>query len=131
MSLNPIHKTRRAITALICSAIVILTIITNPNSYQKKAETTSYQNQTDGKNQNNKIIDDKSGIDSRQNSTDNHNDEQNNEQESDKKTAELKPLAKEILAKLEVKGRAISPEHMGQLPAAWMENSRQFSPRRC
>lgn len=106
MSLNPIHKTRRAITALICSAIVILTIIANPNSYQKKAETTSYPNQTDGKNQNTKITDDKDDIDSGQNSTNNHNYTQNNEHESDKKTTELKPLAKEILAKLEVKGRA-------------------------
>lgn len=96
MSLNSIHKTRRAITALICSAIVILTIVANPNSYQKKAETTSYPNQADGKNQNYKTIDDKADV----------NSEQNNEQGSDKKTTELKPLAKEILAKLEVKGRA-------------------------
>lgn len=76
MSLNSIHKTRRAVTALIGSAIVILTIILNPNAYQKKAETVA---QTDKTTQ----------VDEGQKSVE-------------------KPLAiaKELLEKLEVKGRA-------------------------
>ena len=46
MSLNSIHKTRRAVTALIGSVIVILTIILNPNAYQKKAETVAQTDKT-------------------------------------------------------------------------------------
>ena len=41
MSLKTIHKTRRAITALILSGAVILTIIANPNAWQKKAESSA------------------------------------------------------------------------------------------
>ena len=37
MSFKTIHKTRRAITALILSGAVILTIIVNPNAWQKKS----------------------------------------------------------------------------------------------
>lgn len=74
MSLSTIHKTRRAATALICSAIIILTIVLNPNAYQKKAETITQKDQTLQTGGEPKSIE--------------------------------KPFAKEILEKLEVKGRA-------------------------
>lgn len=41
MSFKTIHKTRRAITALILSGAVILTIVANPNAWQKKAESSA------------------------------------------------------------------------------------------
>ena len=81
MSLNPIHKTRRAITALICSAIVILTIIANPNAWQKKAESSAKEVTSADL-----VEKGASG--------------------SGEQRAEGVPLATELLSKLEIKGRA-------------------------
>ena len=81
MSLKTIHKTRRAITALILSGAVILTIIANPNAYQKKAESSAKEVKSAGSVEKGIIG-------------------------SGEQRAEGVPLATELLAKLEVKGRA-------------------------
>ena len=81
MSLKTIHKTRRAITALILSGAVILTIIANPNAWQKKAESSAKEVTSAGS-----VEKDVVG--------------------SGEQRAEGVPLATELLAKLEVKGRA-------------------------
>ena len=78
MSLNTIHKKRRAITALICSGLVALTVLANPNNYQNKIQPESVS----------------AGA----------SETANEVTASD--TAENTPLASEVLAKLEVKGRA-------------------------
>lgn len=78
MSLNTIHKKRRAITALICSGLVALTVLANPNNYQNKIQPESVS----------------AGA----------SETANEITASD--TAENTPLASEVLAKLEVKGRA-------------------------
>ena len=103
MNLKTVYKTRRAITALILSGIVILTIIANPNSYQKKAESSAKENINSGlhnSNDNGKIV-----------QGNNQNNETNNSGEDGNKNnpseqAERTPLATELLSKLEVKGRA-------------------------
>ena len=81
MSLKTIHKTRRAITALILSGAVILTIIVNPNAWQKKAESNAKEVTSAGSVEKDVIG-------------------------SGEQRAEGVPLATELLAKLEVKGRA-------------------------
>lgn len=78
MSLNTIHKKRRAITALICSGLVALTVLANPNNYQNKMQPESVSAGTS---------------------------EAANEVKNSDAT-ENTPLASEVLAKLEVKGRA-------------------------
>ena len=78
MSLNTIHKKRRAITALICSGLVALTVLANPNNYQNKILPESVS----------------AGASEAANEVKNSD------------TAENSPLASEVLAKLEVKGRA-------------------------
>lgn len=78
MSLNTIHKKRRAITALICSGLVALTVLANPNNYQNKIQPESVS----------------AGASEAANEVKNSD------------TAENSPLASEVLAKLEVKGRA-------------------------
>jgi extracellular deoxyribonuclease len=78
MSLNTIHKKRRAITALICSGLVALTVLANPNNYQNKIQPESVS----------------AGASETANEVKNSD------------TAENTPLASEVLAKLEVKGRA-------------------------
>lgn len=78
MSLNTIHKKRRAIAALICSGLVALTVLANPNNYQNKMQSESVS----------------AGA----------SETANEVTASD--TAENTPLASEVLAKLEVKGRA-------------------------
>ena len=78
MSLNTIHKKRRAITALICSGLVALTVLANPNNYQNKIQPGSVSARA--------------------------SEAANEAKNSD--TAENTPLASEVLAKLEVKGRA-------------------------
>ena len=81
MSFKTIHKTRRVITALILSGAVILTIIANPNSWQKKAESSAKEVTNAGSVEKGVIG-------------------------SGKQRAEGVPLATELLSKLEVKGRA-------------------------
>lgn len=78
MSLNTIHKKRRAITALICSGLVALTVLANPNNYQNKMQPESVS----------------------AGASESANEVKNSD------TAENTPLASEVLAKLEVKGRA-------------------------
>ena len=78
MRLNTIHKKRRAITALICSGLVALTVLANPNNYQNKMQPESVSAGTS---------------------------EAANEVKNSDAT-ENTPLASEVLAKLEVKGRA-------------------------
>lgn len=78
MSLNTIHKKRRAITALICSGLVALTVLANPNNYQNKIQPESVS----------------AGASETTNEVTASN------------TGENAPLASEVLAKLEVKGRA-------------------------
>lgn len=78
MSLNTIHKKRRAITALICSGLVALTVLANPNNYQNKIQPESVSAGAS------ETVIEKTNSD----------------------TAENTPLASEVLAKLEVKGRA-------------------------
>ncbi len=78
MSLNTIHKKRRAITALICSGLVALTVLANPNNYQNKMQPESVSAGASETATEVKTSD----------------------------TAENTPLASEVLAKLEVKGRA-------------------------
>ena len=78
MSLNTIHKKRRAITALICSGLVALTVLANPNNYQNKIQPESVS----------------AGASETANEV------------TTSDTAENTPLASEVLAKLEVKGRA-------------------------
>lgn len=78
MSLNTIHKKRRAITALICSGLVALTVLANPNNYQNKIQPESVS----------------AGASETANEVTASN------------TGENAPLASEVLAKLEVKGRA-------------------------
>ena len=81
MSFKTIHKTRRAITALILSGAVILTIIASPSAWQKKAESSAKEIKSAGSVE--------KGIVG-----------------SGEQRAEGVPLAAELLAKLEVKGRA-------------------------
>ena len=81
MSFKTIHKTRRAITALILSGAVILTIIASPSAWQKKAESSAKEVTSAGSAENGVIG-------------------------SGEQRAEGVPLATELLAKLEVKGRA-------------------------
>ena len=81
MSFKTIHKTRRAIAALILSGAVILTIIANPNAWQKKAESSAKEVTSAGS-----VEKDVVG--------------------SGEQRAEGVSLATELLAKLEVKGRA-------------------------
>lgn len=78
MSLNTIHKKRRAITALICSGLVALTVLANPNNYQNKIQPESVSAGAS------ETVIEKTNSDA----------------------AENTPLASEVLAKLEVKGRA-------------------------
>ena len=78
MSLNTIHKKRRAITALICSGLVALTVLANPNNYQNKIQSESVSAGAS------ETVIEKTNSDA----------------------AENTPLASEVLAKLEVKGRA-------------------------
>ena len=78
MSLNTIHKKRRAITALICSGLVALTVLANPNNYQNKIQPESVSAGAS------ETVNEKTNSDA----------------------AENTPLASEVLAKLEVKGRA-------------------------
>lgn len=78
MSLNTIHKKRRAITALICSGLVALTVLANPNNYQNKMQPESVS----------------------AGASESANEVKNSD------TAENTPLASEVLVKLEVKGRA-------------------------
>lgn len=84
MSLNTIHKKRRAITALICSGLVALTVLANPNNYQNKIQPESVSAGAS------ETVIEKTNSDAAENSD----------------TAENTPLASDILAKLEVKGRA-------------------------
>ena len=84
MSLNTIHKKRRAITALICSGLVALTVLANPNNYQNKIQPESVSAGAS------ETVIEKTNSDAAENSD----------------TAENTPLASEVLAKLEVKGRA-------------------------
>lgn len=84
MSLNTIHKKRRAITALICSGLVTLTVLANPNNYQNKIQPESVSAGAS------ETVNEKTNSDAAENSD----------------TAENTPLASEVLAKLEVKGRA-------------------------
>ena len=110
MSLNTIHKKRRAITALVCTGLVILTVIANPNNYQNKAQTKSAAAETK------EIAADTLPL---KNETDNEKtnegDSQNNNLQENiissggvqnNNVPEANPLVNEILAKLEVKGRA-------------------------
>ena len=78
MSLNTIHKKRRAITALICSGLVALTVLANPNNSQNKIQPESVSAGAS------ETVNEKTNSDA----------------------AENTPLASEVLAKLEVKGRA-------------------------
>ena len=78
MSLNTIHKKRRAITALVCTGLVALTVLANPNNYQNKMQPESVS----------------------AGASETANEVTTND------TAKNTPLASEVLAKLEVKGRA-------------------------
>lgn len=78
MSLKTIHKKRRAITALICSGLVALTVLANPNNYQNKMQPESVS----------------AGASETANEV------------TTSDTGENAPLASEVLAKLGVKGRA-------------------------
>ena len=110
MSLNTIHKKRRAITALICSGLVALTVLANPNNYQNKAQTKSVTAETK------EIATDTSPSENAADGgkTNGGNSQKNNLQENitssggtpNNNTHKTNPLASEILAKLEVKGRA-------------------------
>ena len=81
MSFRTIHKTRRAITALILSGAVILTIVANPNAWQKKAESSAKE-------------------------VTSANSVEKGASSSGEQQAEGVPLATELLSKLEIKGRA-------------------------
>ena len=81
MSFRTIHKTRRAITALILSGAVILTIVANPNALQKKAESSAKE-------------------------VTSANSVEKGASSSGEQQAEGVPLATELLSKLETKGRA-------------------------
>lgn len=110
MSLNTIHKKRRAITALICSGLVALTVLANPNNYQNKAQTKSVTAETK------EIATDTSPSENAADGgkTNGGNSQKNNLLENitssggtpNNNTHKTNPLASEILAKLEVKGRA-------------------------
>lgn len=110
MSLNTIHKKRRAITALVCTGLVILMVIANPNNYQNKAQTKSaaaeiketttdtlpLENETDSGKTN--------GGDSQKNNLQENIISSGGVQNNN--ATETNPLANDILTKLEVKGRA-------------------------
>ena len=110
MSLNTIHKKRRAITALICSGLVALTVLANPNNYQNKAQTKSVTAETKEAAKNTLPLENKT--DSKK--TNGDDSQRNNLQENitsgggvqNNNNPEANPLASEMLAKLEVKGRA-------------------------
>ena len=110
MSLNTIHKKRRAITALICSGLVALTVLANPNNYQNKAQTKSAVAETNEVTTNTLPLENKTdsgkadGGDSQKNSLQENIISSSGVQNNN--APEANPLASEILAKLEVKGRA-------------------------
>ena len=106
MSLDIIHKKRRAITALICSGVVILTVLANPNNYQTKVQSKNAEPAAQAK-------DVESGAQAKNSeaekqSKDTGAETQTKEAESETQPNETNhnPLASEILAKLEIKGRA-------------------------
>lgn len=110
MSLNTIHKKRRAITALICSGLVALTVLANPNNYQNKAQTKSVTAETKGVATNTLPLENKTDSEK----TNGGDLQRDNLQENitsgggvqNNNNPEANPLASEMLAKLEVKGRA-------------------------
>lgn len=110
MSLNTIHKKRRAITALICSGLVALTVLANPNNYQNKAQTKSVTAETKEAAKNTLPLENKTDSEK----TNGGDSQRNNLQENitsgggvqNNNNPEANPLASEMLAKLEVKGRA-------------------------
>jgi extracellular deoxyribonuclease len=110
MSLNTIHKKRRAITALVCTGLVILTVIANPNNYQNKARTKSATAETKEITADTAPVENGAG----DSDTKGGNSQENVSPNSITNIGEIKdghiseanPLANEILAKLEVKGRA-------------------------
>ena len=110
MSLNTIHKKRRAITALICSGLVALTVLANPNNYQNKAQTKSVTAETKEAAKNTLPLENKTDSEK----TNGDDSQRNNLQENitsgggvqNNNNPEANPLASEMLAKLEVKGRA-------------------------
>ena len=110
MSLNTIHKKRRAITALICSGLVALTVLANPNNYQNKAQTKSVTAETKGAATNTLRLENKTDSEK----TNGGDSQRDNLQENitsgggvqNNNNPEANPLASEMLAKLEVKGRA-------------------------
>ena len=106
MSLDIIHKKRRAITALICSGVVILTVLANPNNYQTKVQSKNTEPAAQAK-------DVESGAQAKNSeaekqSKDTGAETQTKEAGSETQISETNhnPLASEILAKLEIKGRA-------------------------
>lgn len=110
MSLNTIHKKRRAIAALICSGLVALTVLANPNNYQNKAQTKSVTAETKEAATNTLPLENKTDSEK----TNGGDSQRNNLQENitsgggvqNNNNPEANPLASEMLAKLEVKGRA-------------------------
>ena len=106
MSLDIIHKKRRAITALICSGVVILTILANPNSYQNKVQSKNAEPAAQAK-------DIESGAQAKNAGTEKQSKDTGAETQTKEAGSETQPnetnhnpLASEILAKLEIKGRA-------------------------
>lgn len=97
MSLDIIHKKRRAITALICSGVVILTVLANPNNYQTKVQSKNTEPAAQTK-------DAESGTQARNAGAETQTKEAGSETQISE--TNHNPLASEILAKLEIKGRA-------------------------
>ena len=110
MSLNTIHKKRRAITALICTGLVILTVIANPNNYQNKAQTKTTTAETKEIAADTAPVENGTGDSDAKGGNSQENAPQNSitniGEVKDSQTSEVTPLANEVLAKLEVKGRA-------------------------
>ena len=95
MGLNLKYKTRRAVFALIMSALVALIVIVNPNSYQKRAENVA---QAEDQRSKKSPEAGSNGTGGEQASS--------GKGAGEEKAGQHKPLAKELLSRLEVKGRA-------------------------